>query len=174
VFPKTVRAFGKLATLVAVGLSFTSTPAQAGSATANLTVSASIAQNCIIATATLPFGAYDPVVTNRSTAINVSTTMTVTCTKGASGITMGLGASANAPAGCTAPQRCLANSGTYLNYQLYSDSGHTTVWTTAIAETISGGITTPTAVTIYGQIPPGQDASIGASYADTVVATVNY
>ena len=65
-FPKTVRAFGKLATLVAVGLSFTSTPAQAGSATANLTVSASIAQNCIIATATLPFGAYDDFVLSQS------------------------------------------------------------------------------------------------------------
>jgi spore coat protein U-like protein len=61
-----------------------------------------------------------------------------------------------------------------MNYQLYSDSGRSSVWTTAIAETVSGGVTTPTNVTIYGRIPSGQDASIGAAYTDSVTATVNF
>jgi len=146
----------------------------AGSSTGTLSVTASVAQNCIVSSPTLAFGAYDPVVANLSTNDDQSTTIVLTCTKGASGITLGFGNSANAPAGCTAPQRCLVSSGHYMNYQLYSDSGRTSVWTTAIAETVSGGITTPTNVTVYGRIPSGQDASIGASYTDSVTATINF
>jgi spore coat protein U-like protein len=168
------RALGIVVALFGFGLTSAPVPALAGSATANLTLSASIAQNCIIGTATLPFGSYDPVVSNATANLDQSVTMMVTCTKGAAGITMGLGSSSNAPTGCAAPQRCLVSSGNYLNYQLYSDSGRSTVWTSAIAETVSGGTTTPTQVTIFGRIPAGRDASVGASYADTVVATVNY
>ncbi|HEY8322404.1 MAG TPA: spore coat U domain-containing protein [Candidatus Baltobacteraceae bacterium] len=146
----------------------------AGSSTGTLTVTASVAQNCIVSSPTLAFGAYDPVVANLSANDDQSTTIVLTCTKGASGITLGFGNSANAPAGCTAPQRCLVSSGHYMNYQLYSDSGRSSVWTTAIAETVSGGVTTPTNVTIYGRIPSGQDASIGAAYTDSVTATVNF
>lgn len=144
------------------------------SATGNLSVSASVTQKCTIGAGTLSFGAYDPVATNAATDLDQSATMTVTCTKGATGITVGFGASANDPAGCAAPQRCMASSGNYLNYQLYSDSSRSSVWTTAIAETVSGGTGSPTTLTVYGRIPSGQDASVGASYADTVVATVNY
>ena len=147
----------------------------AGSSTGTLTVTASVAQKCILSSPTLAFGSYDPVVTNNSANLDASTTITVTCTKGATGITLGFGNSANAPAGCTAPQRCLLGSGhaNYLNYQLYSDSGHSSVWTTAISESVTGGITTPTSVTIYGRVPPAQDVSVD-SYSDSVVATVNY
>lgn len=149
-------------------------PVAAGSSTGTLSVTASVAQKCIVGNATLAFGAYDPVVTNHATNLDQSTTITLTCTKGASGITLGFGSSANAPAGCTAPQRCLVSTGHYLNYQLYSNAGRSTVWTTAIAETVSGGVTTPTVVTVYGRIPSAQDASIGASYTDSVTATINF
>jgi spore coat protein U-like protein len=147
----------------------------AGSSTGTLTVTASVTQKCILSSPTLAFGAYDPVVTNNAANLDSTTTITVTCTKGATGITLGFGNSANAPTGCTAPQRCLLGvaHANYLNYQLYSDSGHSSVWTTAIAETVSGGITTPTSVTIYGRVPPTQDVSVD-TYSDTVVATVNY
>lgn len=160
---------------LAVALLLSSGPsAFAASATANLTVTASVPQKCVIAAAALAFGSYDPVVTNNSANLDQTATMTLTCTKGATGVTLGMGSSANAPAGCTAPQRCLVSSGSYLNYQLYSDSSRSSVWTTAIAETVSGGITTPTSVTVYGRIPGGQDAPVGASYQDTIVATVNF
>ena len=151
-----------------------SIPAVAGLTTGNLSVSASVAQNCTVGDATLAFGAYDPVAANATSPLNATATLILTCTKGATGITLGLGNSANAPAGCNAPARCLASSGNYLNYQLYSDSGRASAWTTAIAETVSGGIASPTSVTVYAQIPAGQDASVGASYSDTVVATINF
>jgi len=167
----------RIAALVALATAavwMTPDPVAAGSSTGTLSVTASVAQNCLVNSPTLAFGAYDPVVANLSTNDDQTATIVVTCTKGASGITLGFGSSANAPAGCTAPQRCLVNTGHYLNYQLYSDSGRTSVWTTAIAETVSGGVTTPTNVTIYGRIPSGQDASVGATYTDSVTATVNF
>ena len=147
----------------------------AGSSTGTLTVTASVSQKCILSSPTLAFGAYDPVVTNNSANLDSTTTITVTCTKGATGITLGFGDSANAPSGCTAPQRCLVGAvhTNYLDYQLYSDSGRTSVWTTAISESVTGGITTPTSVTIYGRVPPTQDVNVD-TYSDTVVATVNY
>lgn len=162
-------AFVAAAALMAAPLA-----ANAGSASNTLSVTASVAKNCTIGSSTLAFGSYDPVVTNLSTNLDQSSTITLTCTKAASGITLGFGNSANAPAGCTAPQRCMLSAGNYLNYQIYSDSGRTAVWTTAIAETVTGGVTTPTNVTIYGRIPSAQDASVGASYADSVTATVNF
>ena len=162
------------AVLTATALCLVPNAVSAGSSTGTLSVTASVAQNCIVSSPTLAFGAYDPVVANLSTNDDQSTTIVLTCTKGASGITLGFGNSANAPAGCTAPQRCLVSAGHYMNYQIYSDSGRSSVWTTAIAETVSGGVTTPTNVTVYGRIPSGQDASIGAAYTDSVTATVNF
>lgn len=146
---------------------------EASSSTGTLTVTASVPQRCIITSPTLAFGVYDPVVDNRSSALTGSTTITVTCTKGATGITVGFGPSATS--GCSAPQRCMvgsAHSGT-LDYQIYSDSGRSSVWTTAISESITGGITTPTNLTVYGSVPPAQDITVD-SYSDTVTATVNY
>jgi len=48
------------------------------------------------------------------------------------------------------------------------------VWTTAITETVTGGVTTPTTVTIYGRVPGAQDAAVGTGYTDAITATVNY
>jgi spore coat protein U-like protein len=149
-------------------------PVAAGTATGTLSVTASVTQNCIVSSPTLAFGAYDPVVANLSTNDDQTATIVVTCTKGASGVTLGFGSSLNAPAGCTAPQRCLVSAGHYMNYQLYSDSGRSSVWTTAISETVSGGVGAPTSVIVYGRIPSGQDASVGAAYTDSVTATVNF
>ena len=62
-----------LASVLGVGATLLSaTPAHAGSAPANLAVSASIAANCTISTTAVAFGAYDPVVTNATTALNAS------------------------------------------------------------------------------------------------------
>lgn len=151
--------------------------AGAGTDTQNFNTTANVDTNCIVDSPTLAFGAYDPVVANAAPTANLdrSVNITLTCTLGATGITLGFGPSSNDPAGCAAPQRCMVSGGSnYLDYQIYSDSPGGTVWTTAIAETVSGGITTPTAVPIYGRIPGGQDAAVGASYADTIVATINF
>ena len=64
------------------------------SATASLTVSASVSKNCTITTAPVTFGAYDPVTANATAPLDATGTVTVTCTKGA--VAKGLGPGSNA------------------------------------------------------------------------------
>ena len=144
----------------------------AGSATANLTVTATVGPNCTITTAPVAFGAYDPVVTNATTNDDDVGTISIACTKGTAA-TIGLGIGANASG---AIRRMKDATTDYLTYELYLDSTRTTVWGTAGVNLFSAGAA-PSKVarpfTVYGRIPSGQDVPAG-SYTDTVVATVNF
>ena len=128
-----------------------STRAMAASATANLGVSATVTNNCTISTAALAFGSYDPVVANASSNLDGTGTVVVACTKGATA-TIGL------------------------TYELYQDSGRSTIWSDSGA-----GLLSPTAApskaprnfTVYGRVTGNQDVPAG-NYSDTVVATVNF
>jgi spore coat protein U-like protein len=144
----------------------------AGSATANLTVTATVGPNCTITTTPVAFGAYDPVVANAVTNDDDVGTISIACTKGTAA-TIGLGLGANV----TGTTRRMKDATTdYLNYELYLDSTRATVWGTAGVNLFSAGAA-PSKVarpfTVYGRIPSGQDVPSG-SYTDTVVATVNF
>ena len=155
--------------IVAVGF----TPvASAATATANLGVSATVTNNCLISTAALAFGSYDPVVANASTDLDGTGTVTVSCTKGSTA-TIGLGLGSNASGSVRRMKDATTN---YLTYELYQDAGRTTVWGDAGA-----GLLSPVAApskaarnfTVYGRVTSNQDAAAG-SFTDTVVATVNF
>ena len=144
----------------------------AGSATANLQVTAAVSANCTITTATVAFPAYDPIIANASANDDGTGTVTIACTKGTVA-TIGLGLGANA----LVSQRRMKDAGTdYLNYALYLDSARTTIWGTTspnLLTPVAAPDKTPRAFTVYGRIPSGQDIPAGA-YTDTVVATVNF
>lgn len=147
----------------------------AGTDTSSLEVSATVTANCTITTAPVAFGAYDPVVTNASTALDATGTVTTTCTNGASA-TILLGQGANADTGSTdaAPVRRMISGSDYLSYQLYSDSGRSTVWgNDATSDVATTGTGSNVDVTVYGSVTAGQNVPSG-SYADTVVATVSF
>lgn len=157
-------------------------PALAGTATANVGISANIANVCTITTGAVAFGAYDPIVVNAASPLNASGTVTITCTKGAATtVSLGLG---NNPAGSV---RKMKDAGSdLLIYELYQPPNTTpgtacsyaspTVWGTA-----GVNLFTPAAApdknartyNICGQVAGGQDLPAG-SYADTVLATVNF
>ena len=146
--------------------------ASAATATANLGVSATVTNNCTISTAALTFGSYDPVVAHASTNLDGTGTVIVACTKGATS-TIGLGLGSNA----SGSVRRMKDSGTnYITYELYQDSGRSTVWGTAGGALLSPGAA-PSKVarnfTVYGRVASNQDVPAG-SYNDTVVATVNF
>lgn len=144
----------------------------AATATANLAVSASVSNNCTISTAALGFGSYDPVVAHASTNLDGSGTVTIACTKGAA-TTVGLGLGSNA-SGST--RRMTDGSSNYLTYELYQDSGRTTVWGNSGAGLFTPAVAPSKAArnfTVYGRVTSNQDVPAG-SYADTVVATVNF
>jgi spore coat protein U-like protein len=138
----------------------------AASNTNNLTISTSVAANCVVSTGSVAFAAYDPVGANATADLDGAGTFTVSCTKGASGITLALGTGSNG-----ARKMKLASGTDLLSYELYSDSARTTVFNS----TSMANPTTKAAVTVnvYGRIAKNQDVGIG-SYADTVVATVNF
>ena len=148
----------------------------AGTATANLSVTASVTANCTITTTAVAFGAYDPVSANASAALTGTGAVNVTCTNGAStNVTLGQGSNANTGSTDAAPARRLKDGGTaFLTYELYQDSGHATVWGntsgTGVANTGTG---TQVAITVYGTVDAGQNVPAG-SYSDTVVATVSF
>lgn len=145
-------------------------------ATSNLSVTASVAANCTITTSPVAFGAYDPVSTNASAALNGTGSVSVTCTSGASTtVTLGQGGNADTGSTTAAPLRRLKDAGTnFLSYALYSDAGRTTVWgDTAPTGAAHTGDGTLHALTVYGQIPGGQNVP-AANYSDTVVATITF
>jgi spore coat protein U-like protein len=150
--------------------------ADAGSATANLSVTATVTANCTITTAPVAFGTYDPVVTNATAALNGTGTVSVTCTNGAS-TTVTLGQGLNAGTGSTdaVPVRRLIDGGTdYLAYTLYSDTNRSVVWgNTSGSGLANTGNGTLQALTVYGAVAPGQNVP-AASYSDTVVATISF
>jgi spore coat protein U-like protein len=153
-----------------------SSATRAGTATSNLSVTATVSANCTISTAPVAFGAYDPVAANATNPLNGSGTITVTCTNGSSGtITLGQGTNPATGSTDTAPLRQMKDAGSaVLAYSLYQDSGRTTVWGntagTGVADTGTG---TAQNVTVYGTVPAGQNVPVG-SYSDTVVATVTF
>jgi len=149
----------------------------AGSASTSLSVTASVSNNCTISTAALAFGAYDPIVTNASTALDGTGTVTIACTKGAS-TTIGLdtGTHSGNASGTTRAMSDGAGSPSYLSYEIYQDSSRSTLWANS-----GGGLFTPAAApsraarsyTAYGRVPAGQDTPAG-SFTDSVTATVNF
>ncbi len=150
----------------------TSVRSDAASASASLSVSASVANNCTISTAALAFGAYDPVVANAASNLDSTGTVTITCTKGAAS-TIGLNLGSNA-SGST--RRLTDGSSNYLTYEMYQDSGRTTVWGNSGAALLTPAAApskTARNFTVYGRVTSNQDVPAG-SYADTVTATVNF
>lgn len=167
-----------LAAVVSAALALVAAPrpAAAGQRTNTLTVSATVLGMCTINSATLSFNSYDP---SSDTALDAQAAdITVNCTTG-SQFTIDLGAGNNGVANTnTRRMSRTANGATdYLEYQLYTDAGHGTVWTTAGATgtmaTAGAGQHAQT-FQVYGRIPAHQDTLPTGTYTDSVVMTVNF
>jgi len=150
--------------------------AMAGSASKPLNVKAQVNANCNITTADIDFGTYDPVSANVSTDALASGGVALVCTKGATGVTVGLGLGGNA----SGSNRNMSNGTDALHYELYQDAAHSTVWASsgaglqtwaAFGTIASQG--TGVSKTVYGRVFAAQDVSVGA-YTDSVTATVNF
>lgn len=165
-----VRTFVAIALTSAV-IGTLAPAASAATATASLTVSATVTKNCTVSTSALAFGSYDPVVANASANLDGTGTVTVACTRGATAsIAVGSGSSATG-----GTRRMTDGAGNYLVYELYSDSGRSTVWNTGAGalELTPAPSRAARDFTVYGRVAGNQDVPAG-TYGDTVVATVNF
>jgi spore coat protein U-like protein len=145
----------------------------AASAQANLPISVTVANNCTITAVAVGFPNYDPIVTHATTPDDSTAgSVTITCTKGST-TTIGLSLGANF-SGTQA--RMLNGAANYLNYGLFQDAGHATVWGNAAPNLFTPPAAPSKAARtypVYARIPAGQDVPAG-TYTDTVVATVNF
>ena len=156
--------------IAAAGLLFANS-ALAAEATTTFQVTATVTDSCLVSATNLNFGAYDPAAVKDGTS-----TITVTCTA-ETPYTIGLDAGLQS-AGATGTTRAMIGNDTattLLNYELYTESGHGSVWgdiggTIVAQSALTGG---PLDYTVYGQIPASQYVP-AANYADTINVTVDY
>lgn len=144
--------------------------AAAGTAQANLTVSATVVDLCSASDATVAFGTVNPAV---GTTLPTTGLINVTCSLGTA-FTVGLDDGLNASSG----NRRMKRSGTsdYLTYNLYKDALMSTRFgDTGSSDRAAGtglGLL-PTPISAYGTVASGQSAPPGG-YSDTVQITVYY
>jgi spore coat protein U-like protein len=163
------RAVGLLS--LALGTAFVAAPAAAQSANANLSVDATVTANCTISTSPLSFGNV-----NTISGSNVDGTggISVVCT---SGTAWAAEAGVGTGSGASFASRRMVNGANVLSYNLYTDSGRSTVWGdgsggTATIASIGSGVAQ--GITIYGRVNSGQTDVPAGAYTDTISVTVTY
>jgi spore coat protein U-like protein len=161
-------------------------PPRAWGTTGTLAVTATVDANCTIATTALNFGRYESLLANASSPLNAAGSVSIACTRGSTpSITLDLGRNANG--GRRYMALAAGSSGAdALNYEIYQPPSPTPGTACSFPGIMPWGPTGAQAFTpspssnrdartysVCGTIPPGQGVSMG-SYADTVVATVNF
>ena len=142
----------------------------AGVATQSLPVSATVPNDCAFSggAATLNFGSYSPIGANATSNLDATGSFNISCTAGTTGsIALDLGSNAS---GAT---RRMSSGTNFLNYEIYTDSGHTTVWNNVNLVNYTAVSSAPVTQTIYGSVPGGQNVGAG-NYTDTVTITVTF
>lgn len=161
--------FAKLICATTAGLALGAGSAIAAEKTANLGVSASVLDTCIL-TAPIPltFGTLDA---SSDTTQTTPGQIAVTCTAAKTGVTITLGGGGAASSGLR-HMSDLAGENT-LPYRLYSDATHedeVAVDGTVYNGDISAVLELP--ISVYGKIPAGSYAT--GAYSDTVLVTLTY
>lgn len=148
-------------------------------------VSGTIVGRCTnsVANGTLSFGAYDPITANATSPLEVTGSISLTCTKGDNVViqlSTGSNAGAAGSVACAtlACSRAMKDSGTdYLGYDIYTPNGtvcaYSTVWNTSNTVTWIPSTMAALNVPVCGYIAAGQYVP-DASYTDSVTVTVNY
>jgi spore coat protein U-like protein len=139
-----------------------------GTATANLSVSATVISTCTVTAGVLAFGNYDPTSAGN---LDQSGTFAVACTKG-TGATVGLDLGQNA-SGST---RRMISGSEYLSYELYKETARTNVWGnsgSALVTLAAASSVAAQTLTVYGRVTSGQSISTGV-FLDTVTITVTF
>lgn len=163
--------------VAAIVLALTSLVAHAtiytnGTATTTFNVTLTLTANCTIAAAPLNFGSHGVL----NAPINQQGTVTVTCT---ATTPYNVGLDAGNVTGSTVAARLMAgtatgNTTTTIAFQLYQDTGRTTVWgNTQDTSTVAGtgnGIAQP--IPVYGQVPAATTTPRPDTYQTVVTATV--
>jgi spore coat protein U domain-containing protein, fimbrial subunit CupE1/2/3/6 len=141
----------------------------ASPATTQFQVQLTIQDECVIHSApTLDFGTSGVL----TAAVNQSSTIVIQCTNTTP---YNIGLDAGTGTGATVAVRKMKNGTASVNYSLYTDSGHNTVWGNTIGTDAVGSTGTGAnqSFVVYGQVP-AQTTPAANAYADTITVTVSY
>ncbi|OWQ92317.1 hypothetical protein CDN99_06835 [Roseateles aquatilis] len=137
-------------------------------------VTATINSSCTVSGSNLNFGsAIDPLAA--ATPLDATSTLTVTCSN-STPYAVALNAGANAGGATNFSSRTMLSGASTLAYQLYLDSGRSTVWgdgTSSSSSKSGTGTGSAQSISVYGRIPSLANVVPG-SYTDTVTVTVTY
>jgi spore coat protein U-like protein len=164
--------------LVGMATSFSGRSANAATETGTLTVTADVEPSCLISTAPVNFGSYNPLTTHTAgNPLDSTGSVIIRCASGLP-VNVRLGQSFVPVGGSTddAPLRQMVGPtpADLLDYNLYSDAPGGTVWgNSAVSDVASLGTGADVTLTIHGRIPGGQNRASG-TYTDTVTAAVDF
>lgn len=132
---------------------------------------ASAQASCTISVTSVNFGTYNVFATTDTTSTG---SVTYNCNQMANNISVALSRGSSS----TFTPRTLRNGTEILQYNLYRNAGYTQIWGDGTGGTSPYTRNNPpngtdVTITIYGQIPAGQDVRVG-TYSDTVSATINF
>ncbi len=145
---------------------------QAATATTTFSVTATVLSGCLVTATDMIFGNYSSV---SATPTDTTSTVTATCT---AGVSYTIAPDVGTGTGATQAARSMTGivTGGTLNYLMYTNSSHATLWGDGTLSTATVGGTTvlaPQSYTIYGRIPALQHPGAGL-YADLVTVTLTY
>ncbi|NYH19003.1 Csu type fimbrial protein [Paraburkholderia bryophila] len=133
------------------------------------TASATVINNCLISATNIAFTSTGVL----SSALSATGAVTARCTNNdAYQITLNGGSSGNV----AARQMQRSGGGGAVNYQLYTDAGHTHAWGDGTGSTTVAtgtGTGNPVAIQVYGLVP-AQSTPMPGSYSDTITATISF
>ncbi len=145
---------------------------RAATSPTTFSVTATVLSGCLVTATDLIFGNYSSV---GATPTDTTSTVTATCT---AGVSYTIAPDVGTGTGATEASRSMTGivTGGTLNYLLYTNSTHTTLWGDGTLSTATFGGTTvlaPQNYTVYGRIPALQHPGAGL-YADLVTVTLTY
>jgi spore coat protein U-like protein len=156
---------------VAVAVAALSTSAQAGTATANFQVTATVSSTCVVSATNVAFGTVNPAATGTASATG---TISSTCTK-STPYTLNINAGSGTFASRTMTGATSGNTDK-LAYNLYTANTYATVFGDGTGSTGNVSLTGTGAAqttTVYGQLSLNQYITPD-SYADNLTVTLSY
>jgi len=144
-------------------------PSSATTTTTTFTATITLAATCVINSAsTLDFGTAGVLTAN----VPATSTIQVQCTNTTP---YNIGLDAGTGTGASVAVRKLTSGAATVNYSIYTDAGHTTVWgNTVSTDTVaSTGTGASQSFTAFGLVP-AQTTPAPGTYTDTVTVTVTY
>jgi spore coat protein U-like protein len=140
----------------------------ATTATSTFTTQVTVNSTCIVSSGNIDFGPVGVLTAN----VDASSTLTVQCTNTT---VYDIGLNAGTGSGASVATRKMTNGSATVNYSLYTDSAHTTVWGNTIGSDVvhATGNGAAQSYPVYGRVPPQTTPAAGV-YTDTITVTVTY